>query len=622
MSIQIIDNFNLSVAKPIDDRFVVGSQSLYPNVSYNNKNDIPYKYAGLRVWDLDLGVPFVWSGTSWTSENSISISGSGSASYVPKFVGPPNSSTLGNSNIYISGNSVGINNTSITAGYILDIIGGVRSQGATGFSGVGTLLTNLNATNISTGTMSLARLANNNTSGWILTSGASQPLYVNPSTVTVGAASASVVFNETGNSNVHYVGFFSNSTGSLQSKVSKFSTSTNTLSRQLTYQPSSGILASAIIQAGTISVTGNISASTFGSINSIGNISAALAISATTYIQAGTKLLVGAGTAALPSISFISSTNMGLFKVDSTKLGISVDGVESLRVWRNSVYATELWFSNANSSSLTVNGKFINWGSFLEVTGFTNGVKISTGILEVSSSILWTGPSGLWTWFSGSQTGTYNTDVWLPSRSRSITVSGDVHAQGLFVAGSDIRIKDKVEVAHSKESLDIIKNIEITKYHYKDKMTKGNGIHTKLIAQQVAEYLPEAVTKSSEFIPNIYQVFKITHKNGNNYGVDSNLEIEDLKELDTIKVVDKNNESFETSISKYLNNSIFFNLPNNYDVNDEIFIYGKKVDDFLSVDYDNVMCVGISATQELINIINSQDKQIKSLEDRISKLEG
>ena len=199
MSIQIIDNFNLSVAKPIDDRFVVGSQSLYPNVSYNNKNDIPYKYAGLRVWDLDLGVPFVWSGTSWTSENSISISGSGSASYVPKFVGPPNSSTLGNSNIYISGNSVGINNTSITAGYILDIIGGVRSQGATGFSGVGTLLTNLNATNISTGTMSLARLANNNTSGWIITSSASQPVYVNPSAITVGAASASVIFNETNN---------------------------------------------------------------------------------------------------------------------------------------------------------------------------------------------------------------------------------------------------------------------------------------------------------------------------------------------------------------------------------------------------------------------------------------
>lgn len=304
MSIQIIDNFNLSVAKPIDDRFVVGSQSLYPNVSYNNKNDIPYKYAGLRVWDLDLGVPFVWSGTSWTSENSISISGSGSASYVPKFVGPPNSSTLGNSNIYISGNSVGINNTSITAGYILDIIGGVRSQGATGFSGVGTLLTNLNATNISTGTMSLARLANNNTSGWIITSSASQPVYVNPSAITVGAASASVVFNETGNSNVHYVGFFSNSTGSLQSKVSKFSTSTNTLSRQLTYQPSSGILASAIIQAGTFSVDKSL-------------------------------IIVPASTSSTPAINF--SSYAGIYYTTTPNLGISVSGTAKLIVEQNAV---------------------------------------------------------------------------------------------------------------------------------------------------------------------------------------------------------------------------------------------------------------------------------------------
>lgn len=619
MAIQIIDNFNLSVAKPIDDRFVVG-----PQCFYTNKNDIPYKYSGLRVWDLNDGIPYVWSGTTWTSENSISISGSGSASYVPRFIGPPGTSNaIGNSSIYISGSSVGINNTSITAGYILDIIGGVRSQGATGFSGVGTLLTNLNASNISTGTMSLARLANNNTSGWILTSGSSQPNYVDPYTLTVGGSSASTVFNETSNSNPHFLSFFTDS-GLRQARISKLSTAASINTKQLTYTPSTGTLTAALISVGTFSsysasvttnltVTGNISAS---------NVSATSAINANTYVQAGTKLLVGNGSAAVPSISFTNAVGMGFYRIDNVQLGFSIGGIEKLRVWSNAPYATELQFWNNNSSSPNgKNGSLINYGSFLEVKDFTNGLRIATGILEVSSSIQWGGPTGLWTWFSGSQTGTYNSDVWTPTRGRSITVSGDIHAQGLFVAGSDIRIKDKVEVAHSKESLDIIKNIEITKYNYKDKLTKGNGIHTKLIAQQVAEYLPEAVTKSSEFIPNIYQVFKITHKDGNNYGVYFNLEIEDLKELDTIKVVDKNSESFETSISKYSNESIFFNLPNNYDLNDEVFIYGKKVDDFLSVDYDNVMCVGISATQELINIINSQDKQIKDLEDRISKLE-
>jgi len=258
MSIQIIDNFNLSVAKPIDDRFVVGSQSLYPNVSYNDKNDIPYKYPGLRVWDLDLGVPYYWNGSSWLSENSVSITGSGSASYVPKFVGSGTSTTLGNSCIYIITNSVGINNTNPSPLYSLDVTGAINSTSLVSTNGLA--IQQLNATNISTGIMSLARLANNVTSGWILTSGSSQPLYVNPSTVTVGAASASVIFNETVSSNIHYVGFFSGSTGNLQSKVSRLTSSTiDTKSRQITYQPSTGTLTSALITTGTFSSTYNTS---------------------------------------------------------------------------------------------------------------------------------------------------------------------------------------------------------------------------------------------------------------------------------------------------------------------------------------------------------------------------
>jgi hypothetical protein len=268
MSIQIIDNFNLNVAKPIDDRFVVGSQSLYPNVSYNDKNDIPYKYAGLRVWDLDLGVPFYWNGTSWLSENSVSISGSGSASYVPRFVGSGNSTTLGNSNIYIVGNSVGVNNTNPNSLYSLDVIGGINSTSLVSTNGLG--IQQLNASNISTGVMSLARLANNNALGWILTSDTSQPNYKDPSTLTVGVSTKSTILNETNDSSIHYVGFFSAYTGNLSPKVSGLSSAINANIKQLTYQPSTGILTSAVIQSGTFSVgrtTGNVGSAATPGIN-------------------------------------------------------------------------------------------------------------------------------------------------------------------------------------------------------------------------------------------------------------------------------------------------------------------------------------------------------------------
>ena len=377
MSIQIIDNFNLNVAKPIDDRFVVGSQSLYPNVSYNNKNDIPYKYIGLRVWDLDLGVPFYWNGTSWLSENSVSISGSGSASYVPRFVGSGNSTTLGNSNIYIIGNSVGVNNTNPNSLYSLDVIGGINSTSLVSTNGLG--IQQLNATNISTGVLSLARLANINTLGWILTSGTSQPNYVNPSTLTVGAASASVIFNETNNSGVHFVGFFSGYSGNLQSKVSRLTSSTDTNSRQLTYQPSTGVLASSNIQSGTFSVgrtTGNVGSAGSPGINFRSAINTGIYYISSSLVMGfsvnGIALMTIEGssinfgpqanfyprvrssstsTAALPSYTWYGNDTAGLFRSGTNIVGVSTNGIERIRFNDNGVYITSNLDALASTST-------------------------------------------------------------------------------------------------------------------------------------------------------------------------------------------------------------------------------------------------------------------------------
>ena len=293
MAIQIIDNFNLSVAKPIDDRFVVGSQSFY-----TDKNNIPYKYSGLRVWDLNDGIPYVWNGLTWASENSVSVSGSGSASYVPRFIGPPGTSNaIGNSNIYISGPTVGINNTS--PGYTLDVTGTINSNILRSPDGSNIFL--LNATNIATGTLQLARLSNLNANttfvpGWgILASGASQPTYINPSTLTVGGSSASVIFSDTTSPDLHYISFFNGYSGTLPTRVSRVSGITPTPSvRQLTYQPSTGTLTSALITTGTFSV--------------------------------------GPGSTSSPSISFSSVTSTGIYRYSTQGFGISVLGSAKLTI--------------------------------------------------------------------------------------------------------------------------------------------------------------------------------------------------------------------------------------------------------------------------------------------------
>ena len=87
MSIQIITGFSLNSIEPIDTRIVASGST--------GRDAIPYKYQGLRVFDLSNNRPYVYVGATWSAEVSGEISGlTGS---IAKF---STSNTIGDSNIY------------------------------------------------------------------------------------------------------------------------------------------------------------------------------------------------------------------------------------------------------------------------------------------------------------------------------------------------------------------------------------------------------------------------------------------------------------------------------------------------------------------------------------------
>jgi len=55
---------------------------------------------------------------------------------------------------------------------------------------------------------------------------------------------------------------------------------------------------------------------------------------------------------------------------------------------------------------------------------------------------------------------------------------------------------------------------------------------------------------------------------------------------------------------------------------ENLFIYGKKVNDFLKLDYQSLYCLNIKATQELYKIIQQQQTTINDLINRITILEN
>jgi hypothetical protein len=63
MSTQIVDNFQLNVAKPIDSRMVTYGAA--------SRNAIQYPYEGLRVYDVQDQKPYVYIGGAWKAEKEV-----------------------------------------------------------------------------------------------------------------------------------------------------------------------------------------------------------------------------------------------------------------------------------------------------------------------------------------------------------------------------------------------------------------------------------------------------------------------------------------------------------------------------------------------------------------------
>ena len=53
---------------------------------------------------------------------------------------------------------------------------------------------------------------------------------------------------------------------------------------------------------------------------------------------------------------------------------------------------------------------------------------------------------------------------------------------------------------------------------------------------------------------------------------------------------------------------------------DSVFVFGKKVDDFKTIDYDQIYAVGIGAIQKLSKELEDQKIIINSLQEEIKEL--
>ena len=190
----------------------------------------------------------------------------------------------------------------------------------------------------------------------------------------------------------------------------------------------------------------------------------------------------------------------------------------------------------------------------------------------------------------------------------TIRASGYVVGAG-FAAISDARIKTIEGDSDAASDLATLKKIRITDYRYKDTTLHGAIAQKKVVAQQVEQVYPQAVSQVTEVVPDIFT--KAPFANGW-VTLKTDLEVGDRVRLITPQGHRATHEVLEVADGRFRTDFV--------DDADQIFVYGREVKDFRVVDYEAISMLNVSATQELARLLEQQTAETADLKDQIAQL--
>jgi hypothetical protein len=275
--------------------------------------------------------------------------------------------------------------------------------------------------------------------------------------------------------------------------------------------------------------------------------------------------------------------------------------------------------NQAGSLETNANDKFLlenEFGRTLIAGDFGSGnVSVPRGGLAIGLAT----PTRARLEVSGSQPQTIASYGYLNRTTPTGTVNGntgsanysiyatDRMAASEFNAFSDARIKNIQGKTNGSEDLRLLMGIEITNYTLRDVIGKGSKQYKKVIAQQVEQVYPQAVSQMTDVVPDIYQLAemkqgRVTLANNLKPGERVKLLFDKKEEVLTVEGAD----------------AVGFRVNSSY--TGKVFVYGREVSDFRSVDYEAIGMLNVSATQELAKQLAQQQKLIERQQQQIDGL--
>ena len=190
---------------------------------------------------------------------------------------------------------------------------------------------------------------------------------------------------------------------------------------------------------------------------------------------------------------------------------------------------------------------------------------------------------------------------------------------GAMNVSSDRRIKHVVGLSDRAADLEMLNKIRVTDYTYIDKLANTDKVVKKVIAQEIQALMPVAVNTSYQAIPNVYEkAARVSFANGR-----VTVTTAKAHELPAaggkMRLYTTTNVDLNADVTVVDAHTFSFASEKAYEGG--LFVYGKFVDDFLSVDYDAIAMLNVSATQELARQVAELKKQNAVLQTQLGGLQ-
>ena len=248
---------------------------------------------------------------------------------------------------------------------------------------------------------------------------------------------------------------------------------------------------------------------------------------------------------------------------------------------------------------------------------------------------------------SNSTTSPYGIRVFEPvsqSGNWSLIVAGRTWIGGTLFVVSDERIKNSITDISDNISLQKLRDISCVSYKYNDYIQRGSDETIGFIAQQVKEVMPNAISIAKKIIPNEMRL--VTDISWNDIICDNSNNIIDNHTYDA----SNNKTSYDKykltihDLSDNSGNQLYkFYMSNDISGNDEIektcysmdsdpksfifdtswnniFLYGKEINDLNVLDKQKLFALNFSATQEIDRQQQADKLRIAALEAEVETL--